>query len=178
MATKLLLIEDVENLGRSGDIVSAREGYVRNFLLPQKKAVIADQNALRKQKALKEARLQQAIVDKKDAEELAKTLSNLSIHTEVKVDPEGHMYGSVSHLDVVELLKAQHGIELDKRFVLLKQPIRATGAFVIDLKLKEGVPATISLRITPEGGDFEAAIEASKHEEVSVIGELPAEEDE
>lgn len=177
MATKLLLIEDVENLGRSGDIVSAREGYVRNFLLPQKKAVIADKNALRKQKALQEARLQQAIVDKKDSEVMAEKLSALTIQAEVKVDPEGHMYGSVTSLDVIGFLKEQHGIDLDKRFVQMKQAIRTTGAHRIEFKLKEGVPASIILKVAPEGVDFDSMIQASKAAEAPVVEEVSSEEE-
>src|SRR5258708_6007556 len=101
MANKLLLIEDVEALGRSGDIVSVRPGYARNFLLPQGFAVVADKNTLRKQKQLQETRRLQAIEDKKTAEQQSSVVQGKVLVTVVKVDEAGHMYGSVSPNDVV-----------------------------------------------------------------------------
>lgn len=163
MATKLLLIEDVEDLGRSGDLVSVREGYARNFLLPRGAAVIADKNAIRRQAALQEARRLQAIEDKKEAEVMAAKLEPVTIHAVVKVDPEGHMYGSVSAHDVCRQMETEHGIHLEKRFVQLKHPIRALGVHKIELRLKEGVPASITLKISAENMDFEMkAVEDAK----------------
>jgi len=176
MATKLLLIEDVEDLGRKGEIVSVKEGYARNFLLPKRFAVIADPNALRRQQTLQEERKKQAVKDKADAEVLAKDLEKIEVEATVKVDPEGHMYGSVSAVDIVTLVKDQHKFDLDKRFVVLKQPIRELGQHQIELKLKEGVPASLCLHVLPEGGlEVLAAIEAAKASENQVVGEIPAE---
>lgn len=162
MATKLLLIQDVDDLGRSGEIVNVRDGYARNFLIPRSLGVKADKNALRRQVALQEARLQQAVVDKEDSEKLAASLANVVLEIEVKVDPEGHMYGSVSHSDIVRLIKEQQNLEIEKKFVVLKQPIKQIGLHKIELRLKEGVPASFSLRIYPEGADLNSIIEAEK----------------
>lgn len=162
MATKLLLIEDVEDLGRSGDIVSVKEGYARNFLLPRGVAVIADKNAIRRQAALKEARLLKAIEDKKEAEVLAKRFDGLNITAIVKVDPEGHMYGSVTAAEIVKLIEDEHKIALEKRYVQLKHPIKELGVHRIDLKLKEGVPAAITLKIAPENFQETEAAEQAK----------------
>src|SRR5262245_8691147 len=96
MATKLLLIEDVEDLGRSGDVVSVKPGYARNFLLPRGHAVRADQHALRMQTRLQEERQKRAILEKQEAEKTAAALEGVTLSTIVKVDHEGHMYGSVS----------------------------------------------------------------------------------
>ena len=162
MATKLLLIEDVEDLGRSGDIVSVKEGYARNFLLPRGVAVMADKNAVRRQAALKEARLLKAIEDKKEAEVLAKRFDGLNVTAIVKVDPEGHMYGSVTAAEIVKLIEDEHKIAIEKRYVQLKHPIKELGVHRIELKLKEGVPAAITLKIAPENfEETEAAEKAS-----------------
>lgn len=176
MATKLLLLEDVEDLGRSGDVVSVREGYARNFLVPRGLAVKADNNALRRQAALQEARIQKAAIDKADAESIAKLLEAITLECEVKVDPEGHMYGSVSAQDIINLLVEQHKVELEKRYVQMKHPIKEIGVHRVEFKLKEGVEAHCSIKITAEGVDFEAAIQEAKDAEVAVVGELPAEE--
>lgn len=151
MATLILLIEDVEDLGRSGDVVKVRPGYARNYILPKKFGVIADKNALRMQERLKEERRVKAAEDKKEAEAQAKALEGIVVTTLVKVDQEGHMYGSVSAADIVHLLAEQQKIEVEKRSVMLKHPIKVTGVHRIDLKLKEGVPAAFTLKVVAEG---------------------------
>jgi large subunit ribosomal protein L9 len=150
MAKKLLLIEDVNDLGRSGDIVSVKEGYARNFLLPRGYAVTADKNAIRRQAALQEARRLRAIEDKNDAEELAKRLEAITITAIVKVDPEGNMYGSVGSHEIIKLLEEQHKFDLEKRYIQLKHPLKELGVHRIELKLKEAVPSSLTLKIVPE----------------------------
>lgn len=150
MGNKLLLIEDVEGLGRSGDIVNVKPGFSRNFLLPQGYAVIADKQALRMQARLQEERQKKAAEDKKESETLAEKINGLTVTKVVKVDQEGHMYGSVTSTDVVHQLKEEHGIEIEKRFVQLKHPVKEIGVFTIHLKLKEGIAATITLKAVPE----------------------------
>lgn len=149
MGNQLLLIEDVEDLGRSGDVVSVKPGYARNFLIPQKKAVVADKFTLRMQVRLKEERSKQAEADKQEAGELAQRIDGLVFTIEVKVDPDGHMYGSVAALDIVHLFEKE-GIKLEKRNVPLLQPIKQLGVYPITMKLKEGVPAQITLRVMSE----------------------------
>lgn len=149
MATKILLLEDVDELGKKGEIVSVRPGYARNFLLPKRRARVADANAVRMQKKLQEERAQQAIVDREAANLLSENLKNVVLETHVKVDHEGHMYGSVSSLDIVELL-AKQGFAVEKKWVLLPQALKTTGEHEIKLRLKEGVPARVTLNIIAE----------------------------
>src|SRR6185436_6043291 len=118
MKQQLLLLEDVEALGRKGEVVSAKPGYIRNFLLPQGFAVIASTNTLRKQERLRKEREKQAIVDRKESEELAAKLEGITVETKVKVDPEGHMYGSVSAADIAKLFQSQ-GFPLEKKNILV-----------------------------------------------------------
>ena len=149
-STKILLLEDVDNLGRKGDIVAVKPGYAFNFLLPKKHALIADVNAIRRQARLQEERRQRASEDKKHADELAGVLNGMTLATEVKVDHEGHMYGSVSQLDIVHLVKAQGGVDIEKRNVVLEKHIKETGVFDIKLRLKEGVEAVVHLKVVAE----------------------------
>lgn len=151
MANKLLLLEDVDALGRSGDIVSVKPGFARNFLLPQGLAVVADKSALRMQAKLQEERKKRAIVDKQESEKLAASLEGIVVKTVVKVDHDGHMYGSVSALDIVHLLEQQSSLKLEKRFIHLKHAIKETGVHNIHAKLKEGVTADFKLKIMAEG---------------------------
>ncbi len=169
MKQNLLLLEDVDGLGRSGDVVTAKPGFIRNFLLPQKKAVIADKQTLKMQARLKEEREKRAAVDRKEAEELAAKFAELVLSTEVKIDPDGKMYGSVTTLDIARLLQ-ENGYAIERKNVLLAHPIKTMGVHSIELKLKEGVPATFKLEVTPEGG-------ALPTKEVAPKEEKPAEEE-
>jgi large subunit ribosomal protein L9 len=150
MAIKLLLVEDVEDLGRSGEIVNVKPGFARNFLLPQKLAVIADKGTLRMQARLQEERNKRAILDKQEAEKTASALEGVTLSTIVKVDHEGRMYGSVSSHDIVQLLQDQAGIVLEKRAITLKHAIKETGDFEIGVKLKEGISGAVTLKVVPE----------------------------
>ncbi|MFC2049075.1 50S ribosomal protein L9 [Chlamydiota bacterium] len=151
MKQQLLLLEDVDGLGRSGDVVTAKPGFIRNFLLPQKKAVPADKQTLKMQASLKEEREKRAAVDRKEAESLAVQIKTLVLTAEVKVDPDGKMYGSVSTLDIARLLQGK-GYQMDRKNVLLSQAIKTLGSHTVNLRLKEGVPASFTLEVTPEGG--------------------------
>jgi large subunit ribosomal protein L9 len=156
MGNQLLLIEDVDDLGRSGDVVSVKPGYARNFLIPQQKAVIASKFSLRLQARLKEERAKRAEVDKKSSEELAARINGMELTIEVKVDPDGHMYGSVAVLDIVRLFEKE-GIQLERRNVILPHPIKQLGEYPLALRLKEGVPAQITLKVLSEGKVAEVA---------------------
>ncbi len=150
--SKLLLLEDVRNLGRKGELVQAKPGFVRNFLLPQKKAVIAGRQTIRMQERLKEERTNQAVVDKKDSEELSARLGEKEFEIHVKTDKSGHLFGSVGPVEILKLLKDEEGIELERRSVILANPIKIVGPYTINLRLKEEVPAHFNLRVIGEGG--------------------------
>ncbi len=151
MATKLLLVKDVEKLGRSGDIVGVKPGYARNFLLPAGFAVVADKNAIRMQERLQEERKARAAEERKEAEAIAAKLEGIEIETIAKVDPEGHMYGSVTVLDIVSLLKDKTNLEVEKTAVILKHPIKKVGEHTIDVRFKEDVSASFKLTVLAEG---------------------------
>ena len=148
--SKLLLIQDVENLGRSGDIVSVRPGYARNYLVPHKFGVVASAHAIKMQARLQEERQKRAILDKQEAEATATALTGLTVTTLVKVDHDGHMYGSVSAGDIVELIQKEHGISVEKRSLQMKSAIKEVGVFEIGVKLKEGVTSLVTVKIVPE----------------------------
>ncbi len=150
MKNQLLLLEDVDGVGRSGDIVTVRPGFARNCLIPQQKAVVAKKHLVRLQDRLREERSKRAVVDKAEALELAKKLEGQTLKASMKFDAEGHMYGSVTAHDVVILFKDQLGFEIEKRNVLILKGIKEKGTHEIELRLKEGVPAKIILEIVPE----------------------------
>lgn len=150
MKQQLLLLDDVDGLGKKGEVVTAKPGYVRNFLLPKGFAVVASANTLRKQERLRAEREKQAVIDRKESSELAQQIETVSLETKVKVDPEGHMYGSVSAADVAQLFQ-ERGLPVDRKYILLTRPIKVTGTHKLELRLKEGITAFCSLTIIPEG---------------------------
>lgn len=166
MATQLLLIEDVEDLGRSGDIVSVKPGFARNYLLPKGLGVFADKNALRVQAKLQEERLKKAAEDRKEAEAQAAVIEGVTLTKIVKVDHDGHMYGSVSILDVIHLLEEEKKTGIEKKSILLKHPIKTTGIHNIQIRLKEGVEASFILKVISE----EQVLQAEEQEVVSEEG--------
>lgn len=157
MATHLLLIKDVDDLGRSGDVVKVKPGYARNFLLPNGLGVVADQNALRLQARLQEERMRKAAQDRAEAEALAKVIDGATLTAIVKVDAEGHMYGSVSQIDIVHLMDEQKKVAIEKKNVQLKHPIKTTGIHHIPLRLSEGVETSFVLKVISEEGEAHQA---------------------
>lgn len=149
MKQQYLLISDVEDVGRSGEVISVKPGFARNFLLPSQKAVPASAHTLRMQERLKEERSKQADVDRKEAEALAAKLNGLTLKVTVKVDPEGNMYGSVGSSDIIDLF-TKEGYTMDRRNIGLNKPIKVIGNHPMTLKLKEGVACTYTLQIIGE----------------------------
>ncbi len=164
MKNQLLLLEDIQNVGRKGDLVKVKPGYARNFLLPQRKALVADKSVVKIQARLKEERAKQSIIDKKASEEVAEKLKHLVITHEVKVDSDGHMYGSVTAKNIVEFL-AEEKIEIERRMVSIEHSIKQLGTHTINLKLKEGVEARFNLKVIPEGGvEIQPKVEAPQED--------------
>lgn len=160
MANQLLLLKDVEHLGRSGDLVKVKPGYARNYLFPKMLAAIADRSTLRKRDKLQKERAALAARDLSESQEIAAKLSTLQISIEVKVDQEGHMYGSVSSGDILTLLTNQ-GYSLDRRSLSGFKPVKKVGLHTILAKLKEGVIARFTLQVLAEGQNAESEPDAN-----------------
>jgi len=150
MKNQILLLDDVYGLGRKGEIVTAKAGYIRNFLIPSNKGVVAKKHLVRLQEKLKKERSEQSVVDKKGAEALAKELVGKTLTAIVKIDAGGHMYGSIGAQEVVNLLKDQLKVEVEKRNVILPKGIKKLGSFEVELKLKENIFAKIAVEIKAE----------------------------
>jgi large subunit ribosomal protein L9 len=156
MRQQYLLVEDVEDVGRSGEVITAKPGFARNYLVPQGKAVLANAHTLKIQARLREERAKRAGVDRKEGEELAAKIEGMALKMVVKVDPEGNMYGSVAQTDILHLFE-QAGIQLEKKNVVMPRHLRELGVHPLQLKLKEGVTCSYTLQIisdaTPGQGE-------------------------
>lgn len=150
MAQKILLLEDVENVGRKGEVAAVKPGYAFNYLIPQGFALVANRTALRRQVKLQEERRIRAEQERKESLELSSRLEGETVEIEVKVDHEGHMYGSVSALDIIRHVKLKTGIDLEKKMIPLKHPIKEVGIFDLSIRFKEEVTAQIHVKIYPK----------------------------
>lgn len=148
---KVILLQDVPNLGLKGQIKEAADGFARNFLFPQKKAVLDTPQAEAEWKAKSAKEQQAAEEDLKKNQALASRLDGLELEVAVKVGPEGKLYGGVSPQKIVELL-AKQGFEIDKRQVLIPEPIKTLGEHRIVVKLEHGLEAEVRMIVKEVGG--------------------------
>ena len=146
---KVILKETINSLGIIGTEVRVADGYARNYLLPQNKAVIATpQN--RKMLEQESAKFEVQIAkERKLAEEMAQRLEGVVCKIAAKVSEEDRLYGSVSARDIVDAL-ANQDIVVEKRMVLLKEPIKATGSYHVPIRVYKEVEPEITVEIVPE----------------------------
>lgn len=145
MATELLLLADVENLGKAGDVVKVKEGYARNYLLPKDLAAPVSQGALRRLEKLRKEREELARIQIAEAKDKASKLSKASVTLREKVVDGTHLYGSVSAADIVKALEAETKIALDKSQIDLADHIKETGSYDVAVKLHPEVTCTIKV---------------------------------
>jgi large subunit ribosomal protein L9 len=145
---KVILTEKVKALGMIGEIVNVSAGYARNFLFPQKLAILADEknsNVLKdKQKAL----AKKVSAERDQAETLKKKLEGLTIEMIKKVGTNGRLFGAVTSLDISKELEKQHGISLERRLVSVEGSIKSLGTYDVKAKLFQDVTATFKLKVT------------------------------
>lgn len=145
----LLLLEDVINYGRKGDLVHVAPGFARNYLLPKRKALLATRVTIKMREKLQKERKEQAEIDRKESEKLAAKLEGKTFETTVKVDPEGHLYGSVTAHDIMEIV-VREGFVIEKKHVALAHPIKQIGTYQVNLRLPEGVEVAVGLIVKPD----------------------------
>lgn len=143
---KLILKEDVVQLGQMGDLVDVADGYARNFLLPRKKATIATTHNVKLFEHEKRVVGDQIRKERSSAEEIAKKVEALSIRIPVKVGEEGKLFGSVTSKDIGEAVAAG-GIEVDKRKILLEKPIKELGTFEVKIKIHNDITAQVKVEV-------------------------------
>jgi large subunit ribosomal protein L9 len=145
---ELILKETIDNLGEEGDIVTVKAGYARNYLLPRQKAVVAteaNRAVLEQQKASIEARKER---QKQEAEALAKKLSANDVVIEQRSGDEDRLFGSVTNADIAEKL-AEMGIEVDRKSILLHEPIKTLGETVVSVKTGYQMTADLTVKVVP-----------------------------
>lgn len=143
---ELILLKDVEKVGRKGDVVRVRDGFARNFLLPQKlglAATRANREFVEEQKGRVKARREK---EKAAAQEAAKKITEFKVTLEARAGEQGKLFGSVTSEDVAGALNRQ-GLSLDKKQILLKEPIRSLGSFPVTVELYPEVKTSVTVEV-------------------------------
>jgi large subunit ribosomal protein L9 len=153
---EVILREHVENLGRRGDVVKVAAGYARNFLLPRKLALaVNDQNRrqVERERKVVEAR---ELLERQDAEAMALKLAAAEIVLARRVGEHEALYGSVTSADIAEAL-TEKGFEIEKRKIVLAEPLKQVGEFEVAIKIHHDVPAHVKVKVVPLGAAAPAA---------------------
>lgn len=147
---KVILRESVPNLGEAGDVVEVRPGYGRNYLIPQGKAVLATEGNVRRIEHEKRVALARQAKIKAGAQQLAERLAAVELTIARRVGEQDKLYGSVTSLDIAEALSA-HNLPIDRKQILLEEPIRTLGTFEVPVKLHAEVVQPVKVTVVAEG---------------------------
>ena len=143
---KVILQETMDGVGHLGDLLDVRDGFARNFLLPRKKAVLADSRSIKAFEHVKRVAAEKAKKEKLEIEAHAKKVSAVTLTIEAQVGKDDKMFGSVTSKDLAEALAAQ-GFTIDRRKIQLAQPIKEVGTVTVPIKMPREVTATITVRV-------------------------------
>jgi len=145
---KVLLIQDVKKMGKKGDVVEVKEGYGRNFLIPNGLAVEVSGGAMKQVQEEKKTQEKRQAKEMEEARQLASRLEKEPIVIRHKAGNEGHLFGSVTSSEIAEALK-QKGYVIDKKKIVLEEPIRIVGSYSAKLKLHHEVAAMLTVEVQP-----------------------------
>jgi large subunit ribosomal protein L9 len=147
---KIILLKQVERLGKPFDIVSVKDGYARNYLFPRKLAIPADPANIRGLEKNKQRFSKKIDKTRRMSMGIADKINNTSIKTTIKTGIDGKAFGSITSQNLVELLKGE-GIEVDKKNIVLEEPIKQPGVYNIKVRLAERIEPVFKLVLLEEG---------------------------
>jgi large subunit ribosomal protein L9 len=146
---KIILLENVPSLGKAGDLVKVSAGYGRNYLIPQEKAILATEKSLKVVEHKKRQVQQRMEKTKKDSEKMGQRIEKLSCTFAKTVGESGKLFGSVTSMDIETYLK-ENGIEVDRKKIILEEPIKNLGMFTVPIKLNPEVTAHLKVWVVQE----------------------------
>ena len=144
---KLVLLKDVKSLGKKDDIVTVNDGYARNFLIPRGLGVEATAANLNNLKVQQANAAFQAAEQLKAAKELAARIAEVRLEMPVKVGGNGKLFGALSSKEIADAMKEQFGIDVDKKKIVLNEPIKEVGERTVEVKLHKNVLAKLALNV-------------------------------
>jgi len=159
--TTILLREDIDTVGGRGEVVKVKAGYARNYLLPQGLAIVATKGNVKQIEQERAALLKKAAVEKATAEAQKEQMGNIALSFERKAGEHGTLFGSVTTMDIAEALQAK-GYEIDRRKIALRDAIKETGEYTVNVKLHREVVLRVPVTVTAEGGEAVAEPKTEK----------------
>lgn len=147
---QVILLEDVKKLGEKGQVLKVAEGYARNFLIPKGLAVEASKGKLKDLAKQNQAQETNRKKIEDEARELGQQLEGLKLVMQAKVGDAGKLFGAINNKDIAEVLHNSHGFAVDKKKIILKDPIKALGEYTIPIKLHPAVQTQIYVEVVPE----------------------------
>lgn len=145
---KVILKHDVKGLGRAGDVKDVKDGFARNFLLPNGAAVVADAGALKNWERHRAEREERDRAERDDAEATAEKLRVLKIEIPVKAGEKNRLFGSVTNREIADVI-GREGIEIDRHAIHLREPIKTVGDHRVEIRLLAGVEAQVTVTVVP-----------------------------
>jgi large subunit ribosomal protein L9 len=147
---KVILLKDVPGQGKRGDVINVAEGYARNYLLPRKLASEASQGKMKELAERQQANALKGEKIRQEAEALAARLEKITVVVKTKAGEGGKLFGSVNNKDICDAMLSQHHIQIDKKKVVLKEPIKQLGEYSVVAKLHPEVHAGIKVMVVGE----------------------------
>ena len=146
---KVILQANVKKIGSKGDVVEVAEGYARNYLLPRGLAVEANAGNLRQVAQVKQAESSRMDRELKEAERVGAILQKKKVNVAAKVGEGGRLFGSITTQEIGEQLRSQFSVEIDKRKIEVKEPIKTLGSHPITVKVHPKVHVSVTVEVTP-----------------------------
>ena len=147
---KVILLQDIKNVGKKDEIINANDGYARNFLFPKNLAIEATKDNLLKLQAKKDSKVHKKNLEIEEFKKLAEKISKLVLEIRVKAGENGKIFGGVTSKEISEELNNQYKIQVDKKKIVLKETIKNIGRFTVDIKFGDGINAKLTLNVMSE----------------------------
>ena len=144
---KVILLQDVKGKGKKGQMIEVSDGYARNYMLPRKMAIEATTDAINTMKMNDKATQERIAREKAEALEISKKLREMTLIVKAKGGGAGRLFGSVTNQEIADALKAKTGITLDKRKIVISDPIKAVGTYTVTCKLGYEINAQLTVKI-------------------------------
>ncbi len=144
---KVILMQDVKGKGKKGQMIEVSDGYARNFMLPRKIAVEATADAVNTMRMNDKAAAEKAAKERAEAVEISKKLRDMTLTVTAKGGGAGRLFGSVTNQEIADALKANSGISLDKRKIVISDPIKSVGTYTVQCKLGYEITAPLTVKI-------------------------------
>ena len=144
---KVILLQDVKAKGKKGQMIEVSDGYARNYMLPRKIAVEATTDAVNTMRMNDKAAAEKAAKERAEAVEISKKLRDMTLTVTAKGGGAGRLFGSVTNQEIADALKANSGIALDKRKIVISDPIKSVGTYTVQCKLGYEITAPLTVKI-------------------------------